>query len=269
MVLSNVALRSYYLASSAVRSCPWAVQRRCCLATQPRCPGNWQSRPYRHCSHHWHHWAGSPLCCAGKCCWWACSWPTYTWRDLGRGREGMKKMARGERKGAGLKWFIVQYAYWHDREKRCSYSCCTRHLHVCNYYPFQLLKQWWQIWKQWLFKPWKHICNSCWETVKQRLNHFSCNSCTGSRNHTSHSSSGPGESFTGTGNKKCNIVFGPIKTSSNSCSGCGKTRRSSCSGCVKNCCNSFWPSATRLWSLGQVFWYFPRLSQLLGRMAHI
>lgn len=84
------ALRSYYLASSAVRSYPWAARRRCCLATQPRCPGSWRSRPCRHCSHRWRHWAGSLLCCARKCCWLACSWPTCTWIDLGR-----KEKARG------------------------------------------------------------------------------------------------------------------------------------------------------------------------------
>lgn len=108
-VLSNVVPCSYYLASSAVRSCPWAARRQCCLATQPRCPGNWQSRPCRHCSRHWRHWAGSPLCCAGKCCWWACSWPTYTWRDLGwkEGEGGVVEGGeRGDRKGAGWKWLI-------------------------------------------------------------------------------------------------------------------------------------------------------------------
>lgn len=95
MVLSNVALRSYYLAFSAVRSCPWAARRQCCPATQPRCPGNWRSRPCMHCSHHWRHWAGSLLYCAGKCCWWACSWPTYTWRDLARKEGGgHKKVGR-------------------------------------------------------------------------------------------------------------------------------------------------------------------------------
>ncbi len=114
LVLSNVTLRSYYPASSAVRSCPWAGRTRCCLATQPRCPGSWQSRPCRHCSHHWRHWAGSPLCCAGTCCWWACSWPTCTWRDLGRKEDGGREGCRGwwERKQRVSR---VSGVYWYNR----------------------------------------------------------------------------------------------------------------------------------------------------------
>lgn len=77
---------STHPASSDVRFCPWAERTRCSQEGQPACRGNWRSRSCRRCSRRWRP-AGSPLCYAGRCCWWGGCWSACTWTDLKRRKE--------------------------------------------------------------------------------------------------------------------------------------------------------------------------------------
>lgn len=73
-------------ASSGVQFCPWAKQTRCSQVGQLACPENWQSRSCRRCSHHWSP-TGSPLCYAGRCCWWGDCRSACTWTNLKTRKE--------------------------------------------------------------------------------------------------------------------------------------------------------------------------------------